>query len=322
MHVDRGFLNWGAFLIAVGAAPLAVRAGLVPSGLGWWELWPLLLVGWGVGLILGRTALALVGGVLVAITIGLIVGGVLSTGGGIGGFAGSCGSGAGGAFPARTGTFAADRASVELDPGCGALDVSVGGTGWQVSGSSPDGTTPQIDGSAASLRVRSAERGFDLFDAPAGTAWQVRLPENQAIDLSISANAGTARLALANSTLGRASLMLNAGRTTADFTGAALGRLDVTANAGDARITLPAATLSGSLAANAGSIAICVPAGTGVRVLMGDALLAGNNFEERGLARDGDAWTSAGYTAATTRIDLSASANAGSITLNPDGGCR
>jgi hypothetical protein len=326
VHVDRGFFNWGLFLIAVGAVPIAVRAELVPSGVRWWELWPLLLVGWGVGLILGRTAFALLGGALVAIAIGLIVGGILSSTDGIRGFAsgigGGCGSGSGSAFEARTGSFAADPATVELDPGCGTLDVSVGGTGWQISGTSADGTAPEIDASAGGLRVRSAGRGFDLFDSRAGAAWQVRLPENQAIDLSIGASAGTARLALANSTLRRASISVNAGTTRADFTGAALERLDVTANAGDARLTLPASTLSGSLTANAGSIAICVPDGTGLRVSMGDAFLAGNNFEEHGLARDGDQWTSPGYAGATAKIDLSATANAGSITLNPDGGCR
>jgi hypothetical protein len=36
MHVERGFFNWGVFLIAVGAMPLAVRAwpiGLVVAGI-------------------------------------------------------------------------------------------------------------------------------------------------------------------------------------------------------------------------------------------------------------------------------------------------
>lgn len=322
MRVERSYLNWGVFLIAVGAVPLAIRAGLVPAGVRWWDLWPLLLVGWGVGLILGRTQLGLLGGVLVAATIGLIVGGALSTAGSIGGFAAGCGSGTGTPFTPRTGTFTADRVEVDLDRGCGTLDVSAGGTGWQVAGASSDGSGPDIVAAADALRVRSNGAGFNPFDSNAGAAWQVRLPANQTIDLSVSANAGTSHLALANSTLGRATLTANAGSTRADFTGAAIGSLTVTANAGDARLTLPAASLTGRLAANAGSIAICLPAGTGLRVSMSGSLLGGNNFEERGLVQDGDTWTTSDYGTAATKIDLSATANAGSITLNPDGGCR
>jgi hypothetical protein len=321
MHVDRRFLNWGVFLIAAGAVPLAVRAGLVPAGVRWWELWPLLLVGWGIGLLLGRTVFGLLGGALVAAAIGIVVGGVLSSGSGFGGFAAGCGRDSGTAFQAQTGTFTGDRATVQLDGGCGRLDVSVGGTSWEVSGATRDGAVPPIDASPAALRIESGSRGFDPFGTTGTGSLQVRLPENQAIDLSVTANGGTARLGLAKSTLGQASLTVNGADTRADFTGAALARLSVTANAGNARLTLPAASLTGSLTANAGSIALCVPAGTGVRIDMSGSVLGGNNFEQRGLAHDGDSWTTSGYASATARIQLSATANAGSITLDPEGGC-
>lgn len=320
MHVDRRFLNWGVFLAAVGVVPLAVRAGLVPAGVRWWELWPLLLVGWGIGLILGRTGLGLIGGAIVAGAIGLIVGGVLSTGSGFGGFGGACGSGSGMAFATQTGTFTASTASVDLSPGCGSVDVEAGTSGWQVSGTAPSGHAPNVDASGDGLQVRTADSGFDLFGS-SGSAWQVRLPAQQPIDLSVTTNAGSARLALANTKVGTLSLTMNAGTARADFTGAPLTSLSVTANAGDARLTLPAATISGSLTANAGSIGLCVPSGTGIRIAMSGSFLGGNNFDERGLVHTGDTWTSPDFSRAATRIDLSATANAGAINVDPDGGC-
>jgi hypothetical protein len=321
MHVDRRFLNWGVFFIAVGTVPLAARAGLVPGDVHWWELWPLVLVAWGIGLILGRTAVGPLAGALAAAAIGLIVGGVLFAGAGIGAFGSGCGTGSGTPFASRTGVLAGPRASVDLEPGCGNLDVSVGGGSWQVAGTSRDGAAPEIEASSDRLHVRSADGGFDPF-SPAATTWQVRLPENQPIDLSVSASAGTARLALGNARLGKASLTVNAGTTRADFTGSTVETLSVTANAGDARLTLPPASLSGTLTANAGSVGICLPPGAGLRITMSDSLLGGNNFEQHGLAHDGNTWTTAGYASAPARIDLSATANAGSIEIDPDGGCR
>ena len=76
MHIRRGFLGWGVFLILAGAVPLAVRSGyLSEDQVGrLWTLWPLILVGIGVGLILSRTRFDFLGGIIVAATFGLMVG--------------------------------------------------------------------------------------------------------------------------------------------------------------------------------------------------------------------------------------------------------
>lgn len=57
MRIDRGLLDWGAFLIVLGAVPLAARAGYLDTDTlrRAWELWPLVLIGIGLGLILQRT---------------------------------------------------------------------------------------------------------------------------------------------------------------------------------------------------------------------------------------------------------------------------
>ena len=76
MHINRSLLNWGVFLIALGGIPLAVDQGWVESGIAsdLGQLWPLILVGIGLGLILRWTPLAWFGGALVAATFGVIFG--------------------------------------------------------------------------------------------------------------------------------------------------------------------------------------------------------------------------------------------------------
>src|SRR3954465_4013290 len=82
MQIRRGFLGWGIFLILVGAIPLAVRGGYISADdLGrLFKLWPLILIGIGVGLVLSRTRFDFIGGLIVAATIGIMVGGLLSVG--------------------------------------------------------------------------------------------------------------------------------------------------------------------------------------------------------------------------------------------------
>ncbi len=82
MSVDRRLLNWGVFLVLVGGVPLAVAQGWIPSETvaNAWELWPLILIGAGIGLILSRTPLRALGGIIVAGTFGVILGAMLAVG--------------------------------------------------------------------------------------------------------------------------------------------------------------------------------------------------------------------------------------------------
>jgi hypothetical protein len=100
--------------------------------------------------------------------------------------------------------------------------------------------------------------------------------------------------------------------------------LTVDVNAGSASIILPERSISGTLSANAGSIEFCVDLATvGIRIVTGDNITAGNNFDDAGLDEVADdVWESPGYGGATERIDLAASANAGSLNLNPEDGCQ
>src|SRR6478609_4538134 len=129
MHVHRGLLGWGVFFIVLGAVPLAVRAGVLEASsvAGAWQLWPLLLVGVGGGLVLARTRADVIGTLIAAGTAGLMAGGLLVTGlPGVGeGFA-ACGIGPGTdgtPFAEQRGTFGAEAdVSIRLD--CGSVDVT------------------------------------------------------------------------------------------------------------------------------------------------------------------------------------------------------
>jgi len=72
MSVDRRLVNLGIFLLILGAIPLAVSQGWIARETisHAWELWPLILIGIGIGLILRRTPFHFAGGLLVAATVG------------------------------------------------------------------------------------------------------------------------------------------------------------------------------------------------------------------------------------------------------------
>ncbi len=329
MRVNRSVLGWGVFFITVGLVPLAVRGGYVDAAIvrRAWELWPLILVGIGLGLVLQRTQAAVVGGLVVAVTFGLMGGSVLAVGfGSVAGF-GTCGFGAGTAnavsFPMQSGTLGGP-AQVSLDLSCGDLTaVSGAGSDWQLAGSSGNGSPPDVDASPARLAVRSPDvQGFDIAR---GATWQLTLPRDPELDLEVTVNAGSARLNLDQTHVRDLAASVNAGDAHVDLTTTpGITALTATVNAGSLSIALPSPSgmLTGSLSANAGSLQICVPDGVALRFRASDNPLGANNFGSRGLTRNGNTWTNAAFAAASSAIDLDASANLGAITLNPESGCE
>jgi hypothetical protein len=324
MRIDPRLLNWGLFFILLGAIPLAVRQGLLAEASleRWWSLWPLLLVAAGIGLLLRRTPFDFAGGLLTAGTLGVMAGSVLATGFNVPDFAG-CGDERGTtAFETREGTLS-PGAEVRVELNCGDLDVvSGGGTGWRVEGVDEDGEGPRIDASAGELVVRSAEFRQPLGFLGKRDRWTITIPGTVGLDVSLAVNAGRGTIDLADGSFGRLAIDLNAGETIVDAVRVGnLDRLDVEVNAGSARLNLPGRALTANLSVNAGSIAFCTPDGVGLRVQTNDNITAGNNFSERGLTKSGSVWETAGFANADARIEIDAEANAGSITLNPDGGC-
>jgi hypothetical protein len=322
MRLNRTLLNWGVFFILLGAIPIAVRQGLLTEDQvsRAWTLWPLLLIAAGIGLLLRRTRLEFVGGLLAAATFGVIGGGLIASGGIP---FGSCGDEQGSiAFPAKSGSLAAN-AAVDVRLNCGELTIqSALGPGWTVEGLDEDGSGPQIEATPSSLKISSDERpGFDFFGAR--QRWTVALPTGSTIDLSATLNAGEARLNLAAANLGQLRVDVNAGDATIDLgTVAEIGGFDVQVNAGKARVNLPNLGVRGSIGANAASVGICPPSGAALRVTLDDNITASNNFAERGLVKASEnVWETAGFAAAAVRLEIDADVNAGSINVEPGGSC-
>ncbi len=95
MRVRRSFLNWGTFLIALGAVPLAVQLGVIDQAAAsqLLRLWPVILIVIGVGLLLRFSRFDAIGGVLAAGTFGVLLGSVIA--GGFPGAASACNAAAG-----------------------------------------------------------------------------------------------------------------------------------------------------------------------------------------------------------------------------------
>lgn len=328
MHVNRGLLRWGVFFIALGAVPLAVHAGALDADVarGAWQLWPLILVGVGLGLALQHTRAAAVGGVMTALVLGLMVGGLVAGGLGPSGFA-VCGSGSsqavsGSSGGTRTGTLG-PTARVSAATDCGATMIgSQAGSDWAVAWDAA-GQVPDVVATPSSLSVQAGNRqGFAI--ARTDAHWTVTLPRDPDLRLGVSVNAGSTTADLAGLHLPSVDASVNAGDARLDLSGA-LSTTSVTAsvNVGSMSLRLPTPTdtLAGSMSVNLGSLELCVPEGVPLRIRTGDSPLAANNFADRGMTQQGGTWTRGAFDATSGRIDLSVSVNLGSITLDPEDGC-
>ncbi len=326
MRINRGFLGWGVFLVLVGAVPLAVRAGYlteaqIPDVI---SLWPLILIGIGVGILLARTPYGFLGGLLIAATFGLMVGGLLA--GGVEGIGrGACGpGGATTAFPTREGPLTGTSASVDLDLNCGNVTVEVQpGNAWRIEGEDREGIGPNVNADNDSLRVRSHDDDNGFLDALNDReTWRVWLPDAVLLDLHMSLNAGSSSLDLGTAAIEAFDLDLNAGSATVDLGSVReFGDLSIGLNAGSLELTLPNQSLTGSIEANAGSVALCAPSGAALRLHTSESIVASYDFEDHGLVKQGSTWETPGFDAAAVRIELDTKANAGSFSLDPEDGC-
>lgn len=327
MRINRGFLAWGVFLLIVGAVPLAVRAGYVTEdqirNVG--SLWPLILIGIGIGILLARTRYAILGGILVAATFGVIIGGVLA--GGVEGLGvGACGPGGGimTAFETREGPLTGSTGSVDLEMNCGDVSLAMApGDSWRIEGEGRDGVGPNVNADNDSLRISSHDGGRGWFDGlDDREAWRVTLPGDVDLDFSMDLNAGSSTLDLAGASIDALDLTLNAGSVTLDLASVVqMGDLDINLNAGALELTLPDQSFEGSIEVNAGSVSLCAPPGAALRLNTDESIVATYDYDGQGLVKTGSTWETPGYGDAAVRIDLDTRANAGSFSLNPEDGC-
>jgi Domain of unknown function (DUF5668) len=315
MRIRRGLLFSGLFLIPVGGLTLLARGGYIDADVlrDAWRLWPLVLVGLGLAILLGRTQGAALGSALSGLILGLIVGGALASGSWVG--FGVCGSSGDTAEALdRTGSFDGP-ATVAVDFRCGTVDLATEpGAGWQFHGGY-DGPPPLVDATSTRLGLKVPD-GEDVKRQD----WTVKVAPDLVTEIEFKINAanGTARFDGAN--LARLAVDSNASDIAVNAAGATTTRLAVTVNAGRLRITLGEGSIVGDVTANAGAVDMCVPPDAGLRIHANDTLTFATNFEAIGLTRTGATW-SRPSTGSGGLIDLTIQGNAAAFNLDPKGGC-
>lgn len=323
MHIDRRLLGWGVFFILVGALPLAVRGGYLDAEQvsSWPSLWPVLLIGWGVGLLLRRTPVEWIGGGITAVVLGLMAGGALASGfRGIPMVSGCSGDGQGTTFAAQRGTLATGgQLNVEFN--CGTITIAAAdGSEWSVAGSDADGRGPRVESSGTGVSIKPPTG--DFFRDSGRNTWTVAVPRAAPLGFGLTLNAGKGTADLTGASVSSASLTVNAGSFRLDLANAAqVGDVNATVNAGDSTVSLPAGDRSANFSLNAGSLEVCLPADAPVRVRWSGAL-GSNDLGQSGLTEVGDdTWVSTGFSEAAAHLELRVSANAGSFDLTIGGTC-
>lgn len=323
MHIDRRLLGWGVFFVLVGAIPLAVRGGFLDAErvASWPWLWPVLLIGWGLGLVLRRTPVDWIGGAVTAVVLGLMAGGALATGfRGIPVVSGCGGDGQGTAFVTQRGALASGG-QLNVDFNCGTITMAAtDGSDWTVSGSDARGRGPRVETSGTSVSIEMPTN--DFFRDSGQNTWTVGVPRAAPFGFGMTLNGGRGTADLTGASVSSASLTVNAGSFGLDLASAALvGDVNATVNAGAATVSLPAGDRSANLSLNLGSLEVCLPADAVVRVRWAGAL-GSNDLDAAGLTElDDNTWVSAGFVETAPHLELRVSANAGSFDLTFGGGC-
>lgn len=320
MNINRGLVFWGVALITAGVVALAIQSGAIDgeNARQLWRLWPVALIAIGVAVIATRTPFALAA----TLAAGMIVGGMAGTL--VSGLPDGMNIGCGGEPTEGMtdgGSFAGGVATVELDFSCGDLSVMTApGPEWGVEARHAGDSAPAISFTETSLRV-----GVDEVSGPFGfserrQAWDVTLPTEVDLDLSLDANAASSDLRLDDGSFSKLAIDANAGEVTLRLAGASVDDFSLDANAGSMSMEVDAdTTLAGSVEMNAGSLELCVPESVAVAITIeDDNITFGHDLDESGLERQGDTWRRGDGTAAVT---LEISGNAASLTLNPEEGC-
>ena len=319
MRINTGLIFWGVTLITAGVVALAVQAGAIDeeSAQQVWQFWPVIIIVIGLAVIAARTPFAMIATVVAALVVGGMAGTLVA--GFPNGFSFGC-EGTAEETISDEGSFAAD-ADVDLTMNCGELNVTTAsGSDWSVE-ARYSGNAPQIDSDSEGLRVESGDN-FSFFNiSDADQAWDIVLPTDPALDLSVDANAASSHLDLDDATVSGLSISANAGEVDIRLPGASVNDLSIDANAGSVAIEVDDGTeLSGSIEMNAGSLDLCAPDDAVVAITLEDTNVTfSHNLDDLGLTRRGDTWSTG---EGDPDISLSVDGNAASFTLNPEGGCE
>ncbi len=322
MRINRRFLYWGIFFVAVGGVLVAAEVGGLDSGTiaDGLRLWPLALVAIGAGIVVRRTSVGLPSGMLAAAVPGLLVGGGIAI---VPRIAIDCGT-----APAIGATTVANHdgvfdgpAHVTIDTACGSLDVSTApGSAWHFDESGASGRPATVHTTSQTLSIDGGRSGGPLINGLGRDDWHVTLPAAPIDDIEFAVNAGQARIALPGATIGTLAVTTNAAQATVDLSEAMVTSLTAKVNAGQLSFRLASdGDTVGSIDVNAAELEVCAPEVLGLRVHHTGAL---SGITVDGLRQSGADWQSPNYASAAHHADLTIHANLGTVAINPIGGCK
>ena len=344
MGVNRRYLGWGVFLIAFGGIPLAVDNGWIDQALAadLGQLWPLILVGIGLGLILRYTPLAWFGGALVAATFGLLLGAavvsvrddafsdvqsvlpaVLS---------GNCaGDDIGTTTSSQDGVVTGDAFALDVDLWCGDIRVTRGATEtWAVLARTDAADPPRIEvaeSSAGTTTVRLApakEEDIVFLGRATKSRWDVQAPAEPALRFSGTLNAATGLIDAGTGPVESLDGTWNGADVVADLSGASVpqtARVDLTLNASDGRLLLPNGSVDASVTLNASSLTMCVPEAAPL-VLTYESVLGAADLGSAGLTEvTGGRWVTPGFADELEHVSLRVTNTASSFSLQRPEAC-
>jgi hypothetical protein len=343
MRINRSLLNWGVFLIALGGIPLAVDQGWLESNIAseLGRLWPLILVGIGLGLILRWTPISWFGGALVAATFGVIFGAaavslrdndLANLQGIIPAIAsGACTDGGpGDETTTDQGIASSEAFALELTLPCGELTMErAEGPTWRLDATHDAGEAPRveaIEGGAGTtaLQVSRDEGDLSFLGRQARSDWDVQLPAEAELTLQVTLDAAKATIDAGSGPVGGIGATLNAADATIDL-GAAepmdSTSVDLTLNASDGRLILPAGTVRVSATLNASSLAVCAPNAVPMQVDLSETL-SSSDLGGAGLEKaDETTWRSAGFSTTGEHILLDLTSTVSSLSVERPEAC-
>jgi hypothetical protein len=294
--MSKGHLFRGAILIIVGALLLLANMGFI-NPLFWWhvvQLWPVILIALGIRLLAKDSS---VGNLLALIMIVSALG-----------YAGWVSQTTG---PMELENFV--RSEVMQDRvSQGKLIVNFGDGTIRFSGDTEYFTQGKLDyytnepqwkynqmDSSAELEISSENhKGIRFGWLPFNNAtrtWDISLNQKPEWDITLNSGACSADIDLSQNNV-------------KDFT------LNTGASDIKVKFGLQQDTSNVKIRAGASNIEIFIPKDTGIRLSMSGAL-SSNNFEEIGLVKSGDVYTSAGYSEKSQRIEIDISAGVSNIKI-------
>ena len=281
-----------------------------------------MLIALGCGLLLRYSRVQLAGGLIVAITLGLVVGSVIAGGASAGAQIGCSGNGSDSTPVTANGIFAA---SGRIDAQLSCVNLTIDGqpgNGWSVSAGSDSIRKPTIEPAADVLRLRSEPERF--FGPGPRLPWHITVPQSTPVGLQLEANVAIGDVKPGPANLSSLSFTLNASDLDFDLHDVtALGSFGGTLNAASSTLILPAgvSALSGGITLNASSLTLCVAPSTNVQIELSETL-SSNDFATVGLVKSGDQWVTTGASTAGPALTMDMSTNVSSVTLDRSGECR